>query len=165
MPAKPSSHDGPCTHRWNRFVGAPTCTCRFASSLIAAGSIRAATGALTSFMAPSVSRGTYGSRLLRALEQRNALDVRRVREHVDRADPLQLVAVFVAECLHVRGERRRVARHVDDAWRADRPQPLQRLPGEAGARRVDDVDVGRARALEQLLDDLTDVAGEERRVR
>ena len=41
----------------------------------------------------------------------------------------------------------------------------QRLAGETGARRVDDDDVRRARALQQLLDDLADVAGEERGVR
>ena len=47
-------------------------------------------------------------------------------------------------------ERRRVARDVDDARRAELAEPLQRLAGEAGARRVDDDDVRVAGALAQL---------------
>ena len=44
-------------------------------------------------------------------------------------------------------------------------EPPQRLPGEPGARRVDDDDVGRARALSELLERLADVAREEGGVR
>ena len=100
-----------------------------------------------------------------ALEQRDALDVRRVREHVHRCHAPQLVAVLLAERLHVAGERGRVAGDVDEPRRADAAEPPQRLPRQAGARRIDDDDVGRAGALEQLLDDLADVAREEGRVR
>ena len=55
----------------------------------------------------------------RAIGQRDGLDVRRVREHVDRAAALELVAVLVPQHLEVRGERRRVAGDVDDPRRAE----------------------------------------------
>ena len=51
---------------------------------------------------------------LAALQQRDALDVRRLREHVDRPHRLELVAAVVHELARVRRERRRVARDVDD---------------------------------------------------
>src|SRR5438876_4552139 len=150
MAAKPRIQAGPCCQRWNRFVAPVTSTCRFASSLISAGSIRvrAATGAPSFFIVASRVPVTRGS-LVAPLQKGNSLDVRGVREHVDRLHAQQLVAVLLAQRLYVSGERRRVARDVDEAGRADPAEPAQRLAGEAGAGRVDDDDVGRPRAVEQ----------------
>src|SRR5262249_37918046 len=103
------------------------------------------------------------SRLL-TLEQRDALDVRRVREHVDRPRTHEPVAVVVAQPPQVARERGRVARDVHDARRAALAEPLERLPREPGPGRVDDDDVGIARAVAQLLEHLADVSREERRV-
>ena len=75
------------------------------------------------------------------------------------------VAVVVAQALQVAGERRRVARDVDDARaRSSSPSRFSALPARPGARRIDDDDVGLAGALAQLAQHLADVAGEERRV-
>ncbi len=52
-----------------------------------------------------------------ALEARDALDVRRVREQVERPQARQRVAAL-GQDLRVAGQRRRVARDVDDAARA-----------------------------------------------
>ena len=102
---------------------------------------------------PDLWRRLRGSSRLAALEQRDRLDVRRVREHVHRADAHEPVAVVVASVLHVATRassgctrRRRSA--------APRSAPSRRsaLPGEAGARRVDDDDVRVAAALAQLLE-------------
>ena len=49
-----------------------------------------------------------------ALEQRDALDVRRVRKHVDGAAAVEPIPVLVAKHGEVGRERRRVARDVDD---------------------------------------------------
>ena len=99
------------------------------------------------------------------LSSGDGLDVRRVREHVDGPAALELVAVLVAEHLEIRGERRRVARDVDDPRRAERARSPERLPGEPGARRIDHDDVRAPRLLAELLDRLADVPGEEPRVR
>ena len=67
-----------------------------------------------------------------------ALDVRRVREHVDRPRAHEPVAVLLAQPLGVAGERRRVARDVDDARRgelAEAPQRLARRARRAAGRR------------------------------
>ena len=53
------------------------------------------------------------------LEQRDRLDVRRVREHVDRTAAQELVAEVVAQHLHIGCEGCRVARDVDDSRRPD----------------------------------------------
>ncbi len=74
------------------------------------------------------------------------------------------VAVVVGEPLCVAGERRRVAADIDDARRGDLAEPLERLAGQAGTRRVDDDDVRVAGAVAQLAQHLADVAGEERGV-
>src|SRR4029077_11967448 len=87
------------------------------------------------------------------------------REHVDRPRAEELVAVLLAEDLHVAGEGRGVAGDVDEPWRADLAEPAERLAGEARTRRVDDDDLGRAGAVEQLLRHLADVARKERSVR
>ncbi len=58
-----------------------------------------------------------GRSVSRPLEQRHRLDVRRVREHVDRGRADETVAVVLGETLRVAGERGRVARDVDDARR------------------------------------------------
>ena len=64
----------------------------------------------------------------------------------------------------VRGERRRVARDVDDPPRRGLDDPPHDLLREAGARRVDDDDVGAPGALDQLAQREAHVAGEEGRV-
>ena len=69
------------------------------------------------------------------------------------------------EVLHVAGQRRRVARHVDDPLRLESRQTAQRLAGETGPRRVDDDDVRIAGAFVEVVEHLADLAGEERRVR
>src|SRR5204863_7076523 len=66
-----------------------------------------------------------------ALEQGHGLDVRRVREHVDRPRAHELVAVLLAQPPRVAGERRRVAGDVDEPGRRRLPHALQRLAGEA----------------------------------
>src|SRR5918997_2119474 len=55
-------------------------------------------------------------------EQRDRLDVRRVRKHADGPRAPQLVAPVLGELLDVPRQRRRVAGDVDDARRADAPQ-------------------------------------------
>ena len=97
-----------------------------------------------------------------ALEQRDALDVRRLREHVDRADAAERVA-GLDELRRVRRQRRRVARDVDDPLRRRLDDPAHDLLGEAGAGRVDHADVGPAGLLDELAHRQADVAGEEAR--
>ena len=70
-------------------------------------------------------------RTVRAPEQRDALDVRRVREHVDRCAANELVAVLVAQHREIGRERRRVARHVDEPLGRELEHPA------AGDRAVD----------------------------
>src|SRR6266576_5054677 len=108
MAAKPRSQAGTCCQRWNRFVAPVTCTCRFASLVISAGSFRAATGAPSLRIAassvddqeptPNVERLQPG---LVTLEQGDRLDMRRVRKHVDRPSAHQLVPVLPTQGLHV----------------------------------------------------------------
>ena len=105
------------------------------------------------------------SRTSQRRQQRDALDVRRVREHVHRGHLPERVAVLADQHLEVARERRRVARDVDEPRRAGLPDALQRLAGEPGTRRIDDDDVRLARPRAQLLERLADVPGEERRVR
>jgi hypothetical protein len=76
-----------------------------------------------------------------ALEQRHALDVWRLREHVHRAHAAQGVA-RLDELRRVGRERRRVAGDVDDPLRRRLDDPPHDLGGQARARRVDDEDVG-----------------------
>ena len=64
-------------------------------------------------------------RTVRTPEQRDALDVRRVREHVDRGAANELVAVLVAQHREIGRERRRVAGDVDDPRRRREP-PVRR---------------------------------------
>ena len=77
---------------------------------------------------------------LSAREQRDRLDVRGVRKHVDHARRGQRVAAIMHEHRGIAGERGRVAGHVDDARQArarrSRRQRLDELDG-ALARRVD----------------------------
>ncbi len=70
-------------------------------------------------------------------EERHRLDVVRLREHVDGCDALEAVAVL-AQLRPVAGQRRGVARHVDEAVGAEGGGTLQRLAGHARARRIDD---------------------------
>src|ERR1700704_4420574 len=132
--AKPSSHGGTCCQMWNRLVAGPTCTCRFASVWSFAASIRAATGVLSLRIAPSESLIDRRSLTRRGalLQQCDGLDVRRVREHVNRRRAEQLVAVLLAEPLPVAGQRRRVTGDVDDARRADLAEPAEHLAREPG---------------------------------
>ena len=80
----------------------------------------------------------------RLLEHSDALDVRRLREHVDRLHAPQRIA-GLDELSRVRRQRRRVAGDVDDPRRLALEQPADDLLREPGARRVDDDHVGRAR--------------------
>ena len=79
----------------------------------------------------------------RPLEERDALDVRRVRKHVHRPHLNQLEA-GVDDLAGVGGQRRRVAGDVDDPPRLRLEQAADDLLREAGTRRVDDDDVGAA---------------------
>ena len=88
----------------------------------------------------------------------------RVGEHVDRAGALQRVA-GVEERARVRGERRRVARHVHDPLGRELDQPPHGLRRESRPGRVDEDDVRPRRPLEQRGDALGDVARHELDVR
>src|SRR3954471_4025714 len=68
----------------------------------------------TSSAATSTSCAGRWSRSSALSEQRDRLDVRRVREHVHRPRALERVAPLGRQFLHVRGQRRRVAGDVDD---------------------------------------------------
>ena len=72
-----------------------------------------------------------------SLEHRHALDVRRLREHVDRLHAAQRIS-GLDDLGGVRRQRRRVAGDVDDPRRLALEQPADDLRREAGARRVDD---------------------------
>ena len=91
--------------------------------------------------------------------------MRRVREHVHRPRPLEAVPPLGGELLDVPGQRRRVARDVDDPLRLEPRDPAQRLAGEPGARRIDDDDIGVAGAVAEVLDHLPHLARVERGVR
>ena len=81
-------------------------------------------------------------------QQRDALDVRRHREGVERPQGGQAVP-RLAEGGDVPGQRGRVAGHVDDGARTGGgEQPAHRLP-RAGPRRVEDDDVRRRSELVQ----------------
>ena len=87
-----------------------------------------------------------------ASEQRDGLDVRGVREHVDRTRADELVAVLPRSTF-TSGERRRVAGDVDEPWGLEGAGAPQRLAGEPRARRVDDDDVRRpARSASSSID-------------
>ena len=88
------------------------------------------------------SRSGFATPFGPGLEQRDALDVRRLREQVDRAHALELVA-GLDELRGVGRERRRVAGDVDDPLRRGLDDPAHDLLREAGARRVDDATSGR----------------------
>ena len=93
-------------------------------------------------------RDAEAARLGSSLEHRHALDVRGLREHVDRLHAPQRIS-GLDDLGGVRRQRRRVAGDVDDPRRLALEQPADDLLREAGARRVDDDDVGpagRARA-------------------
>ena len=94
------------------------------------------------------------------LEERHALDVGGLGEHVDRADAAELVAGLL-ELGGVRGQGRRVAGDVDDLLRLALDQPADDFLREAGAGRVDDDDVGLAGLLEQGPDAGAGVGGDE----
>src|SRR5216684_6990676 len=74
------------------------------------------------------------------LEQRHALDVMRLGEHVDGPDPAQLPS-RLDQFGRVGRERRGVARHVDDPLGRGFDDPMDDLLGEARAGRVDDYHV------------------------
>src|SRR5947209_9131926 len=67
-------------------------------------------------------------------QQRDRLDVGRVREHVDRPHALERVAPARGQLFHVACERGRVAGDVDDARRLEAPEPPDGLVREPGPR-------------------------------
>src|SRR4051794_19206071 len=74
-------------------------------------------GCSSTTISPSRTVAAFMRASLGAFEQRDALDVVRLREHVDRADAPQRVA-GLGELGGVGGQRGRVAGDVDDAlWR------------------------------------------------
>src|SRR5947199_6327669 len=81
---------------------------------------------------------------LSPLEQRHALNVRRLREHVDRPDPDQAVA-GIDHLRGVRRERRGVAGHVHDPLGRGLEDPPDDLLREARAGGIDDHEVRPAR--------------------
>ncbi|CAA9489157.1 MAG: hypothetical protein AVDCRST_MAG13-1638 [uncultured Solirubrobacteraceae bacterium] len=83
------------------------------------------------------------------LEHRDALDVRRLGEHVHRADLAQHVAGF-HELRRVRRERRGIARDVDDPLGRRLDDPAHDLLREPRARGVDHEHVRAARLLDQV---------------
>ena len=112
-------------------------------------SAEAYSGPVTRSRAPPKNRRPLLGRSRRTwetLEQRNALDVVRLGEHVHGANLHQLPAR-----LHQLGgvgrERGRVAGDVDDALGRGLDDPAHDFLGEPGARRVDDEHVGAAGAL------------------
>ena len=97
------------------------------------------------------------------LQQRHALDVRGLGKHVHRSHAAQPIS-GLDELGRVRGQRRRVAGHVDDPRRAaldHAPDDLLRKPG---AGRVDDDHVGPPGPLEQRPQAEARVRGDEVRV-
>ena len=98
------------------------------------------------------------------LQQRDALDVRRLREHVDRLHAAQPIS-RLDHLGGVRRQRRRVAGDVDDPRRLALEQPADDLRREPGARRVDDDDVGPAGLLDQRPDPEPRVGRDEAGVR
>ena len=81
-----------------------------------------------------------------AVEARDALDVRRVREEVERPQARERVATL-REDGRVACQRRRVAGDVDDAAGAQLGHAARGLGGHARSGRVEDDHVGRGQAL------------------
>ena len=78
--------------------------------------------------------------------------MRRVREHVDGRATLEVVAELVAEHREVRGERRRVARDVDEPRGLEGAGAAEGFTGEPRAWGVDDHDVRLTGLLPELLE-------------
>ena len=111
----------------------------------------------------ALKRRDWGT-LTGASEQRDRLHVGRVREHVHGRDALQLELPVACELLHVAGERRGVARDVDEPFRLEPSDSADGFAGQACSRRVDHDDVRRAGALGELFERAPDLAREERGV-
>src|SRR4051794_5720397 len=109
---------------------------------------------------PSRTVAARTRRRLLALEQSDRLDVRGLREHVDRADAAQLPA-GLDELRGVGRERRRVAGDVDDPLGPGLDDAADDLLREPRARRVDDEHVRAPGALHELAHGKANVAGEE----
>ena len=100
-----------------------------------------------------------------SLEQRHALDVRRLREHVDRLHAAQRIA-GLDELRGVRGQRRRVAGDVDDPRRLALEQRGGRSSSRGPARGGSTTTTsGRPASLEQRRDPEPRVGGDEAGVR
>src|SRR6266516_352252 len=98
-------------------------------------------------------------------QESNRLDMRRVRKHVDRPNPLEPVAPRRSELFDVRRKGGRVAGDVDDPLRLEAADPPQRFAREARAGWIDDDDVRVARPFLQLGKRLPHFPREEGRVR
>src|SRR3954454_12694440 len=110
---------------------------------------RAASGCATSGSSPAATpKPRPGSA---TDELRDALDVRRLREHVHRLHAAQPIA-GLDQLSGVRRERRRVARHVDDALRLALDDPADDLLREPGARRIEDDDIRAPGLLDERAD-------------
>src|SRR3954471_17476987 len=117
-----------------------------------------------SFVAmPRTVAARCASRSARALEQGHALDVRGLREHVDRADAGERPP-RLHELRGVRRERGRVAGDVDDPAWPGLDDPADHLLREPGARGIDDAHVRAPGALDEVAHGEADVAGVEARV-
>src|SRR6266516_4201125 len=101
-------------------------------------------------LAESTTAKAIATPLLSTSQESNRFDMRGVRKHVDRPDPLEPVAPLRSELLGVRRKGGRVAGDVDDPLRLEATDPPQRFARKARARRVDDDHVRVSRPLLQL---------------
>ena len=67
---------------------------------------------------------------------RHRFDFRRLREHVERGDEVDVVARL--QFAEITRECRRVARNVNESFRRDFQNRFPRTRAEAGRRRIDD---------------------------
>src|SRR5205814_6781813 len=101
---------------------------------------------------PSPMRGRCAGLSYLAVEHAHALDVLRVREHVERLHLSQCESV-IDEQAQVAGQRGRVTRHVDETPRPRHQDRLDDRRLQADTGRVYNDDIGlRVQAGQQILD-------------